>query len=92
MEIRNTLLEKLDLLQSRCSIFRLKYVDVLHTFKNVVNDIFSCDLKLTFKESIKFFKNAYLLSGLSITPKVHAVFYHVPEYCDMSQTGLEYWG
>lgn len=88
----NMLLKKVDLLRSMCPILGLKYIDVLQTFKIVVNDCFSFHLKSTFKESINNFKSSYLTCGLSVTPKVHAVFYHVAEFCDMRGTGLGFWG
>ena len=48
-------------------------------------------MKEGYGESIKKFTNAYLKLGISITPKVHAVMYHVEEFCNLSGRGLGPW-
>ena len=41
-----------------------------------------------FEQTICDFKNSYLALGISVTPKVHTVFYHVPTFCRRHQVGL----
>lgn len=81
------LLAKVDNLRRLCNQSEnnadcLEYVDVLQKFNSVVDECFGMTLKPNFKRSIRLFKEAYLLLNISVTPKVHAVFFHVEEFCD----------
>ena len=40
------------------------------------------------KQNIQTFKTSFLALGLSVTPKVHAVFRHVQEFCERNGCGL----
>lgn len=72
-----TLLDKLDHLRSTCSIGCLKYLRVLDDFRVVVKSCFGQTLDPNFTTFIDNFKESYLDACLSVTPKAHAVFYHV---------------
>lgn len=86
------LLKKLDLLRSRSkNIGCLKYIEVFKAFKDVVDACFSKILDTNFEDKIREFRNSYLELNISVTPKVHAVFYHVPEFCKKTQTGLGFY-
>ena len=66
----------------------LKYVSVFESFKDVVDDCFSNELKPTYAESIMKFKSEYLTLNISVTPKVHAVFFHIKDFCAQQKRGL----
>lgn len=83
------LLKNLDLLRSRSkNIGCLKYIKALEAFKNVVNACFSKKLHPDFNTIIIVFKESYLELNISVTPKVHAIFYHVLDFCTAKQCGL----
>ena len=88
------LLERIDVLQQICTTgpcpdFQgLKFIPVLRAFKNVVHCCFGFVLRVGWEDEIIKFKNEYLLLEIRITPKVHAVFFHVPEFCLRHGKGL----
>lgn len=82
------LLERLDYLRATCPIGCLKFVKVLDDFHLVVKACFGKLLYPNFKKNIRDFKRSYLDLGVSVTPKVHAVFYHVEDFCSKNQKGL----
>ena len=61
---------------------------VLHLFLQVVNSCFGCSLSPDFEKKIQVFKSNYLRLAVSVTLKVHAVFYHVPQFLKHHKTGL----
>lgn len=86
------LLDKVDDLRSICEMDCLKYVRVFQDFGKVVRACFSDDLDPNYKEYINDFRNAYSdlqIKKSKVTPKVHAVFFHVPEFCDKHKIGLK---
>jgi hypothetical protein len=36
----------------------------------------------------KTFKNDFLVLNSSVTPKLHAIFFHIPQFCEKEQKGL----
>lgn len=82
------LLEKVDILRASCPIECLKFVKVLKDFHVVVKACFSATLHSNYKKLISDFKKSYLDLGISVTPKVHAVFHHVEDFCSKNQKGL----
>lgn len=86
-----TLLNKVDALRSACSIGGLKFVRTLDDFAMVVKAFFGNSLDPLFQTYINNFKQSYLDLGISVTPKVHAVFYHVEEFCSKQQSGLGFY-
>jgi len=46
--------------------------------------------KLNLK-AVEQFKIAFSDLGINITPKIHAVIHHIPEFCEMKQRGLGPW-
>lgn len=77
-----TLLDKVDVLKSFCSRGCLKYVQCFTDFKEVVTSCFSNNLHADYKIKIKKFEQSYLALNISVTPKVHTVFFHVTHFCD----------
>ena len=76
-----TLLENVNSLRSNKCLFCLKYVQTLQDFKSVVHDCFGNVLRSSYEKSIEKFKSSFLSLEVSVTPKIHAVFYHVPDFC-----------
>ena len=73
------LLENVDLLRqlctSKCCFPCLKYVRCYNDFNKVVDSCFFSNLEPDYIESINKFKESYLDLGISVTPKVHTVFF-----------------
>ena len=64
------------------------YANALDCLREVKNACFSHALAPDYAQKILDFKMAYCQLGLSVTPKMHALFQHVPEYCSRTQKGL----
>ena len=75
------LLSKVDLLRRKKNLGILKYVKVLEDFKSCVKACFGNDLDSNFLNYIDAFKSSYIDLGINITPKIHAIIFHVPEFC-----------
>lgn len=82
------ILKKIDELRKSPDIRCLKYVRVLKDLDNVVKDCFGKELKPSYKASISQFKKSYLDLDISVTPKIHAIFFHVPKFCETMNVGL----
>ena len=87
----NILLKKIDLLRSSCCIKCVKYVHTFKCFGSVVQDCFGERLKETYLKSISDFKDSYMALAIPVTPKVHAVFYHVSQFCKKVQSSLGFY-
>lgn len=85
------LLEKVDVLRQKCSLSWLKFVKVFEDFKSVVTACFGNDLHSNYKEKIATFRRSYIDLNVSITPKVHAVLFHIEDFCELNQTGLGFY-
>ena len=66
----------------------MKYIHALQKFDKVVSSCFGKNLKNTYKENIRAFRVAYMVLGISVTPKAHCVFRHVEEFCERKGCGL----
>ena len=84
--LRNTKLLE-EMAPTNCS----KYIKALKRFGDVVSSCFGVDLDESFKTNITLFKEAFLETGLNVTPKVHAAFFHVEEFCSRKRMGLGLW-
>ena len=88
------LLGKIDLLLQICTsgpfpaMDGLQFIPTLRAFKNVVDSCFGYTLRDNWQENITIFKREYLSLNIPVTPKVHAVLYHVPEFCLRHDRGL----
>lgn len=89
------LLQKVDILREICTSSSnfscMKYVHCLEKFYNVVKSCFSIELKSDYSQNIKAFKTSYLDLGITVTPKVHAVFFHIEDFCKISGVGLGFY-
>ena len=82
------LLSKLNLLKELCPNNCYKYVHVFESFKNVIEACYGKHLHENYVDLINTFKCNYLNAGINVTPKVHAVFHHIKEFCQFSQSSL----
>jgi hypothetical protein len=78
-----------------CPLVGLCFVTVFSAFNNVVKSCFGCVLAPEFTNYLREFRDSYMdlvtNHQLPVTPKVHAVFYHVEEFCSRRGTGLGLW-
>ena len=82
------LLNKIDSLQKLLPAELVKFADTLQKFNAVRLACFGEHLLPTFKEDIQQFQVAYTSLWISVTPKVHAIFHHVSEFCQARGVGL----
>ena len=83
------LLRNCDLLDSIINDLASKrYVTAFKMLDKVVHSCFGNVLESDYKESVLSFKLAYLDLGISVTPKVHAIFYHIVEFCELGLDDL----
>jgi hypothetical protein len=68
-----------------------KYVATLECFNEVVHACYSQTLDDDYERIIEKFKVSFLSLRISVTPKVHAVFHHVAEFCTKTEMGLGPW-
>ena len=68
-----------------------KFISAFNSFNAVVEACYGMDLHPDFERRIAVFVMDYLKLGISVTPKVHAVFFHVAEFCLMTGQGLGPW-
>ena len=69
-------------------------LNTLEQFEKVVKSCFGRELDKDFQVYIDRFADLFLTLGKSITPKVHTVFVHVPQFLERQknlQKGLGYW-
>lgn len=86
-----TLLSKIDLLRSMCPLDCLKFVDAFSCFSKVVSACYGDQLDPNFRRHIQKFQDSYATLGINVTPKVHAVFHHVGDFCELHNRGLGPW-
>ena len=85
------LLKNIDSLREICPEKHQDFVRTYSNFNDVVTSCYGTNLHKNFKHNIAKFKREYLKLNISVTPKVHAVFYHVVEFCDWKKMGLGPW-
>ena len=67
------------------------FIDTLKAFDEVVISCYRENLISNYKEKISVFRKYYRTLGINVTPKVHAVFHHISEFCDVVKKGLGPW-
>lgn len=65
-----------------------KFVDALEDLNKVWISCFSGKLLPSYQKDIARFRESYLLLNISVTPKIHAIFQHVAEFCETHATSL----
>lgn len=78
------LLKKRSVLKTECEV----YFFVLEAFSDVVQACFGYELDPTYILKIDEFCERWTSAGLPVTPKLHMVMFHVPEFCREHQEGL----
>nr|XP_012558535.2 uncharacterized protein LOC105845381 [Hydra vulgaris] len=81
------LLHNIDILQSiaekHSCYAAIPFIDAFRKFNAVVSGCFGCNLNPNYPQIIEAFRVSYLaLQNVSVTPKVHAVFFHVKDFID----------
>ena len=85
------LLKNTDSLREICPKEHKRYFDTLSYFNDVVSSCYGFELHPSYKSNISNFKREFLKLNISVTPKVHAVFHHVEEFCMLKGMGLGPW-
>lgn len=85
------LLKSVDTLETICPLSCIPYVDAFRAFDSVVKATYGTYLQSDFEEKITVFKEKYMALNINVTPKVHAVFHHIAEFCQIKQMGLAHW-
>ena len=75
------MLKNLDLLQQLAPSHIQKYVHIHRCLYKIVNSCFGMELDPEYEKYIKDFKELYLTLRISVTPKVHILIEHVPDFC-----------
>ncbi len=65
-----------------------KFVTAFKALDKVVESCFGANLEPMYKDHIAAFKQAYYDLNISITPKIHAILFHVPQFCESMDVGL----
>ena len=68
-----------------------RYADAFIAFNDVVDSCYGDELKENYKTKIRLFAKAYQHLRINITPKVHAVIFHIEEFCSLTHRGLAPW-
>ena len=68
-----------------------EFANTFEVFNRVVTACYGTNLASDYKEHIADFRNSYLKLKISVTPKVHAVFWHIIDFCEVFGMGLGPW-
>ena len=82
------LLRSSDLLRSICPPMCLKYADVFKAFNCVVESCYGDEVSPDFENHIQEFRHTFEGLDISVTPKIHCVLHHVPQFCQRYSCGL----
>ena len=82
------ILKKVDLLAQELPPALQKFAEALRSFDAVRKSCFGEHLSSTFMSDIELFRSAYMKLQISVTPKIHAIIDHVPEFCQLKKVGL----
>ena len=69
----------------------IKFVSAFKSFNEVVSSCYGTELLPGFQCKIATFTRDYMKLGISVTPEVHAVIFHIAEFCEMTGQGLGPW-
>ncbi|XP_065668590.1 uncharacterized protein LOC136088569 [Hydra vulgaris] len=64
------------------------FIETFCNFRDVVSSCFGKSLEGDLKEKIEKFKDSFLSLPVTVTPKAHAVFYHISEFIDRHGSAL----
>ena len=84
------LLKSVDKIKNSSAIVK-KYCNAFNAFNDVVISCYGDELKEDYISKINTFALAYQDLRINITPKIHAVVYHIKEFCSLTKRGLAPW-
>ena len=67
------------------------FIETMKAFNEVVKSCYGTDLLPNYQQKIQNFRICYRRLKINVTPKVHAVFFHVEDFCEMVGMGLGPW-
>ena len=67
------------------------FIETFKAFNEVIKSCYGTNLFPNYKELIKNFRICYRRLPINVTPKVHAVFFHVEDFCELVGMGLGPW-
>ena len=79
------ILKKVDTLEERCPDELQGFSNTFRLFDNVVKACYGSELEKNYREIINEFTTAYLSLNISVTSKVHAVMFHIDEFCSFTR-------
>ena len=65
-----------------------KFITTFKSFNAVVAACYGSELDADYLQKIQIFAADYHCLGVSVTPKIHAVIYHISEFCELTGRGL----
>jgi hypothetical protein len=68
-----------------------KYINAFKAFNKVVEASFGYLLMPNYIEQIEWFRQEITAAAVHITPKIHAVLFHVEDFCEKTKRGLAYY-
>jgi hypothetical protein len=80
--------KNISFLQNICPRSCLPHVSAFESVNKVVESYYGSNLNMNFEQYILTFKQNFLALNINVTPKVHAIFYHVSEFCKLKKQGL----
>ena len=85
------LLDNVHKLRELCPPQLRQYVETFDKLNDVVHSCYGNDLLPDYDLNIDEFKNDFLQLNISVTPKIHAIFFHIEEFCSLTKMGLGPW-
>ena len=85
------LLKNVAKLKNLCPEYCTPFVQAFEAFNSVVSSCYGKTLLPDYVTNLEYFKEKYLALSINVTPKIHAVMYHVEEFCSQTGMGLGPW-
>ena len=68
-----------------------KFISAFKSFNQIVSSCYGTEFHSDFQHKIVIFARDYIKLGITVTPKVHVVMFHIAEFCLMTVWGLGPW-
>ena len=85
------LLKNVKLFEELCPPKFRNFVESFRALNEVATVCYGRGLSPVYTDKIERFKVRYQMLNINTTPKLHAVFYHISEFCDIKKIGLSPW-
>ena len=82
------LLQNTDVLDSMINLEGKKFVTAFRDLNIVIKSCFGSTLEPHYEDAISCFKRSFMDLCISVTPKIHAIFFHVIDFCSSVEKGL----